>query len=205
MNIYIDFDDCLCETARYFVNLVKNMYGKTVPYEDIRFFELQKSFDLTEPQYEEMMIEAHKPEALLSFKETVGAVDTVNGWLDKGYNVSIITGRPSIAYEASREWLDVHGLNRVKLYCLNKYGRDSFIKGSEFNLELEDYYKMSFDYAIEDSPAAFKFFEHMKDIKVMVIDRPWNKRCELPNNNYKRCYDWNTIREIVEKPDSKPF
>ncbi|MBO4462502.1 MAG: 2-dehydropantoate 2-reductase [Lachnospiraceae bacterium] len=205
MNIYIDFDDCLCETAKYFVNLVKNMYGKTVPYEDIRFFELQKSFDLTESQYEEMMIEAHKPEALLSFKETVGAVDTVNGWLDKGYNVSIITGRPSIAYEASREWLDVHGLNRVKLYCLNKYGRDSFIKGSEFNLELEDYYKMSFDYAIEDSPAAFKFFEHMKDIKVMVIDRPWNKGCELPNNNYKRCYDWNTIREIVKKPDSKPF
>ena len=143
MNIYIDFDDCLCETARYFVNLVKNMYGKTVPYENIRFFELQKSFDLTEAQYEEMMIEAHKPEALLSFKETVGAVDTVNGWLDKGYNVSIITGRPSIAYEASREWLDVHGLNRVKLYCLNKYGRDSFIRNSEFTLELEDYYKMS--------------------------------------------------------------
>lgn len=198
MNIYIDFDDCLCETARYFVNLVKNMYGKTVPYEDIRFFELQKSFDLTEAQYEDMMIEAHKPEALLSFKETVGAVDTVNGWLDKGYNVSIITGRPSIAYEASREWLDVHGLKRVKLYCLNKYGRDSFIKGSEFNLELEDYYKMSFDYAIEDSPAAFKFFEHMKDIKVMVIDRPWNKGCEFPNNNYKRCYDWNTIREIID-------
>ncbi len=193
MNIYIDFDDCLFETARYFVKLVKDMYGKSVPYEDIRFFELQKSFDLTESQYEEMMIAAHKPEALLSFEETVGAVDTVNGWLDKGHNVSVITGRPSIAYDASREWLDVHGLKRVKLYCLNKYGRDSFIKNSEFNLELEDYYKMSFDYAIEDSPAAFKFFGHMKDIKVMVIDRPWNKGCEFPNGNYKRCYDWNTI------------
>lgn len=220
MNIYIDFDDCLCETARYFVKLVKDMYDKSVPYEDIRFFELQKSFDLTESQYEEMMIAAHKPEALLSFKETVGAVDTVNGWLDKGHNVSVITGRPSIAYDASREWLDVHGLKRVKLYCLNKYGRDSFIKNSlsrqsrecppalrhkknpqdsHLNLELEDYYKMSFDYAIEDSPAAFKFFGHMKDIKVMVIDRPWNKGCEFPNGNYKRCYDWNTIREIIDE------
>lgn len=199
MNIYIDFDDCLCETARYFVKLVKNMFGKDIPYEDIRFFELQKTFELTDSQYEAMMIEAHKPEALLSFEETVGAVDTVNGWLDKGYNVSIITGRPSIAYEASREWLDEHGLKRVKLYCLNKYGRDSFIKNSEFTLELEDYYKMSFDYAIEDSPAAFKFFEHMKDIKVMVIDRPWNKECEFPNNNYKRCYNWETISNTIVK------
>jgi 5'(3')-deoxyribonucleotidase len=194
MNIYIDFDDCLCETARYFVKLVKNMYGKNIPYEDIKFFELQKSFDLTESQYEEMMIEAHKPEALLSFDETTGAVSTVNSWLDKGYNVSIITGRPSVAYEASREWLDVHGLKRVKLYCLNKYGRDSFIKNSEFNLELDDYYKMKFDYAIEDSPMAFKHFEHMKDIKVMVYNRPWNETTEFPSEKYTRCYDWETIR-----------
>ena len=67
------------------------------------------------------------PLSLLSFAETPGASGTINGWLNSGHVVSIITGRPYSAYEPSREWLDLHGLERAKLYCLNKYGRDSFI------------------------------------------------------------------------------
>ncbi len=197
MKIYVDFDDCLCETAKHFSILVKDLFDIDVPYEDIKYFDLQKSFSLTEEQYEKMMIEGHTPEVLLSYEETPGAVDTVNGWLDEGHDVSIITGRPSSAYEASRKWLDQHGLERVKLYCLNKYGRDSFIKNSDFNLELEDYYKMHFDYAVEDSPKAFKFFEHLPELKVMVVDRPWNRECEIPGDGYTRCFDWETIRNSV--------
>ena len=40
MNIYIDYDDCLCETARNFSMLVKQMYDKNIPYEKIDFFDL---------------------------------------------------------------------------------------------------------------------------------------------------------------------
>ena len=89
-------------------------------------------------------------------------------------------------------------MERVKLYCLNKYGRDSFIKNSDFNLELEDYYKMHFDYAIEDSPLAFKFFDHLPDLKVMVFDRPWNHEAELPGANFTRCTDWQMIKGLVD-------
>ena len=198
MNIYIDFDDCLCETARHFCILVKELFNKDVPYEDIQFFNLQKSFDLTEKEYEYMMLEAHKPEYLLAYEETPGASETINRWIDEGHDVSIITGRPSLAYDASRKWLDEHGLERVKLYCLNKYGRDNFIKNSEFNLELEDYYKMHFDVAVEDSPLAFKFFDHLPDLKVMVFDRPWNHEHQLPGDNFVRCPDWKTISSRVK-------
>ena len=44
--------------------------------------------------FEKMMIQAHKAESLLSYKETPGAVQTINGWIDKGHDVKIITGRP---------------------------------------------------------------------------------------------------------------
>ena len=172
MNIYVDFDDCLCETARYFSGLVAEMFGLDIPYEKIRYFNLQKSFSLSDEDYDKMMIHAHQPEVLLSYDETPGAIETINFWIDKGYTVKIITGRPSSAFDASREWLNNHGLNRMPMYCLNKYGRDNFIKGSNFNLELEDYYKMHFDFAVEDSPHAFKFFEHLPDLQVMVYNRP---------------------------------
>ena len=55
------------------------------------FFNLQQSFSLTDAQYEEFMIEGHRPENLLSYEETPGAVDTVNGWLDIGHDVSMRT------------------------------------------------------------------------------------------------------------------
>ena len=173
------------------------MFGLDIPYEQIHYFNLQKSFSLTDKQYDQMMIKGHRPEVLLSYEETPGAIQTINRWIDKGHNVKIITGRPFSAFDASREWLNRHGLERVDLYCLNKYGRDNFIKGSSFNLELEDYYKMHFDFAVEDSPAAFKFFDHLPDLKVMVFDRPWNQECDFPNQNYKRCSDWNMINKFL--------
>lgn len=197
MKIYVDFDDCLCETGRYFSGLVAEMFDLRIPYEQIKFFNLQQSFALTDDQYERMMIRAHRPEALLSFAETPGASAVINGWLDRGFDVSIITGRPFSAYEPSREWLDRHGLERVRLYCLNKYGRDTFIKNSDFSLEIEDYYRMPFDYAVEDSPAAFRFFDHLPKLKVMVFDRPWNRECALPEERFTRCFDWETIKKLV--------
>ena len=51
MNIYVDFDDCLCETAEYFSASVRKMFGVDVPYEKIKYFDLQKSFKLTDEQY----------------------------------------------------------------------------------------------------------------------------------------------------------
>ena len=197
MKIYVDYDDCLCETARSFSELAVEMFGKHVPYENIRYFELDRSFNLNEEQFEAFMIRGHEPEVLLSYEETPGASDTIREWLACGHEVSIITGRPFSAYEPSRAWLDAHGLADVKLYCLNKYGRDSFIKNRDFSLEPEDYYKMSFDYAVEDSPKAFKFFDHLPELKVMVFDRPWNRECEFPNSNYKRCFDWESIKKSI--------
>lgn len=197
MNIYVDFDDCLCETARYFSKLVNELFGLEIPYGKIKHFNLQKSFSLSDEQYKQLMIQGHKPEVLLSYSETPGAIKTINSWIDKGYDVKIITGRPFSAYKASREWLNKHGLERVNLYSLNKYGRDNFIKGSTFSLELDDYYKMHFDYAVEDSPTAFKFFNHLSELKVMVFDRPWNHECELPGQNYKRCFNWKMINGII--------
>ena len=197
MRIYVDYDDCLCETARAFTVIAERLFGKKVPYEKVRFFNLQDSFGLTDEEYKEIMIEGHRPEILLSFEETPGASRVLNEWIDQGHEVSIITGRPFSSFETSREWLDRHGMQRVNMFFLNKYGRDSIISNNDFNLELEDYYRMKFDYAVEDSPLAFKFFDHLPDLKVMVFDRPWNKDCEFPGPDYKRCIDWKMIREIV--------
>ncbi len=197
MKFYVDFDDCLCETGRYFSRLASDLFGKNVPYEEMRYFNLQKAFDLTDEQFDRLLIEGHRPEVLLSFEETPGASAVINEWIGKGHEVSIITGRPYSSYEASRAWLDRHGLQDVAVYFLDKYGRESAVRTDEFSLSLDNFFRMKFDYAVEDSTLAFRFFDHLPDLKVMVFDRPWNKDCGFPNANYHRCCGWENIRENI--------
>ena len=198
MDFYVDFDDCLCESARSFSEMAYTMFGKDVPYEEMRYFNLQKAFSLTDEQYEQLLVRGHEPEILLSFVETPGASAVINEWISQGHNVSIITGRPYSSYEPSRLWLDRHGLQNVSLYILDKYGRGNIDKSSDACLDLDDYCRMRFDYAVEDSPSAFRFFDHLPDLKVMVFDRPWNRMAEFPNGNYRRCVDWESIRKNIE-------
>ena len=94
MNIYVDFDDCLCETGRAFADLAAGMFGKDIPYEEMEHFNLQKSFSLTDDEYDRLLVRGHEPEVLLSFEETPGASRVIREWMAGGHNVSIITGRP---------------------------------------------------------------------------------------------------------------
>lgn len=52
MKIYIDFDDVICETAQYFTKIAKELFHIEVPYQEVQFFNLQKSFDLSDEQYD---------------------------------------------------------------------------------------------------------------------------------------------------------
>ena len=197
MKIYVDFDDCLCETGRAFAGLASELFGKDVPYEKMGHFNLQKAFGLTDEEYDRILERGHEPEVLLSFSETPGASDVINEWIRGGHEVSVITGRPFSTWEVSRLWLDRHGLREAGLYCLDKYGRENFLKDSGFSLEPEDFFRMHFDYAVEDSPLAFRFFDHLPELKVLVFDRPWNRDAVFPNRNYRRCRDWEAIRALT--------
>lgn len=197
MKIYIDFDDVICETAEYFTKLAKELFDIDVPYKEVQFFNLQKSFDLSDEQYDELMKAGHFPENLLAYKETPGASKIINKWIDEGHEVSIVTGRPFDSYEPSRKWLDNHGLNRVPLFCVDKYGRENFNQGCSYSMTLADLYKHEFDFAIEDSPAAFEHVLHFENCRVAVFDRPWNKTAEFPNERFVRCENWKNIDDLL--------
>ena len=203
MKIYIDFDDVICETAEYFTKIAKELFGIDVPYRQVQFFNLQKSFDLSDAQYDELMEAGHTPENLLNYEETAGASRTINKWVGEGHEVFIITGRPFNSYEPSRKWLDGHQLERVPLFCVDKYGRETFGQDFIYNMTLEQLYSMTFDFAIEDSPAAFEHVLHFEKCKVAVFDRPWNRQVEFPNDNFVRCEGWQEIDRVFQEYSRK--
>lgn len=199
MKIYIDFDDVICETARHFTILADELFGIKLPYSEVQFFNLQKTFDLTDEQYDELMIAGHLPKNLLAYEETPDASTIINKWLDEGHEVFIITGRPFESYEPSRKWLDEHNLSRLPLYCVDKYGRESFNQELSYSMTLKELYSMTFDFAVEDSPAAFEHVMHFENCKIAVFDRPWNRAAAFPNDNFVRCSGWKEIDRVFEE------
>lgn len=193
MRIYIDFDDVICETAKAFTVIAKDLFDINVPYSQVQFFNLKKTFDINDDQYEELMRVGHLPEQLLNYEETPGASETINKWVDEGHDVKIITGRPFNSYEPSRQWLDEHNLKRVPMFCVDKYGREKFNQDCAYNMTLAQLYDMTFDFAVEDSPAAFEHVMHFENCRVAVFDRPWNKNAEFPADNFVRCNGWEEI------------
>lgn len=197
MNIYIDFDDVICETALYFTKIAKDLFNIDLPYSEVQFFNLKKSFNIDDDQYRELMVAGHLPENLLAYEETPGASQVINKWVDEGHDVKIITGRPFDAYEPSRKWLDDHGLERVPLFCVDKYGRENFNQDVSYSMTLAQLYAMTFDFAVEDSPAAFEHVMHFDNCTVSVFNRPWNKAAELPAANFVRCDNWQDIDRLL--------
>ena len=199
MKVYIDFDDVICETAKPFCCIAKELFDIDVPYQEVQFFNLKKTFDLDDAQYEELMKAGHLPGNLLAYEETPGASEIINKWVDEGHEVSVITGRPFDSYETSRRWLDEHHLDRVPLYCVDKYGREQFTTDFSFSMTLEQLYEMTFDFAIEDSPAAFEHVLHFDNCRVAIFNRPWNIKAELPNENFVRCEGWEDIDRVFRE------
>ncbi len=60
---------------------LQKMFGIDVPYRQVQFFNLQKSFDLNDEQYEALMKAGHLPENLLNYEETPGASEAINKWV----------------------------------------------------------------------------------------------------------------------------
>lgn len=197
MKIYIDFDDVICETAKEITRVAKRLFGIDLPYREIQFFNLKKAFDLNDDQYELLMQECHTTECLLGYEETPDASRVINQWIDAGHEVFVVTGRPFAAYGPSRLWLDRHGLERAQLYTVDKYGREKVFQPYSYNMTLAQLYSMHFDFAVEDSPAAFEHVLHFEGCRVAVFDRPWNRQEPQPNDRFRRCADWPAIDRML--------
>ena len=66
IRVYIDFDDVICETAKHFCCIAKELFDIDLPYQEVLFLNLKKSCALADDQYEELMNAGHLPQTLLA-------------------------------------------------------------------------------------------------------------------------------------------
>ena len=202
MRIYCDMDDILCETAATLCRLVERTFGVHVAYEDVREFDLQKSFNLTGDQMRRFMALVHEPENLLAYHETPGAVAGLKALAAAGHDVEIVTGRPASSFRATEAWLAAAGLGDFPVTYVNKYGRLFSQDGDAPEMvPLADLLKRHYDVVIDDSPMVLPAFAAWTSTRILVFDRPWNAQFELVPN-MTRVFGWS---DILDKLDIRQY
>jgi len=195
--IYVDFDDVLSDTTSAFLKILKLEFGKSVDFEDIFSFDLKASFKLTESEYEHFFQRVHQSEVIMAFVPIEGAIGVLEEWINLGYQISIVTGRLTSAYEASLEWLSKHHVPFHSFMMVDKYSRKNIDR--KIAVSMEELSDMKFSFAVEDSAKMALHLSHKMGIPVALIDRPWNREINL-NRKISRFKSWYDIQKDFQTP-----
>lgn len=195
--IYIDIDDVLAETALTFTDILKREFGKIVHFDDMTSYDLRDSFTLTQSEFDHFLEIAHRPEELLNIKPIAHTTDVLSKWVTAGYEILIMTGRPTFTYETSIEWLNQHKIPYHTFTMVNKYNWINMDR--DLAITLEQLSKMEFCLAVEDNPTMANYLSHKMKTPVALFGRPWNQSIEL-NPNLTSYNSWQEIGEKIQNP-----
>ncbi len=191
--IYIDIDDVLADTSRSLIDIAESDFDKKVPFEKLTSFDLQVSFNLSRGEYKRLMEVAHRPDQILGLEPVHEAIEALQQWVVSGYEISIVTGRPTATHATTLEWLAMHKIPFDHFFMVDKYSRPGM--DTDIALSMQALSEMKFCFAIEDSYDMAVHIADKMDTPVFLFDRPWNRSPNL-NNRIKRFRSWKELQHI---------
>ncbi|MFT5694361.1 MAG: putative HAD superfamily protein [Myxococcota bacterium] len=198
--IYIDIDDVLSETITLLNDLLHQHHERRVPYEELTHFDLGVSFRLNATELDRFLELVHEPTAIEGIDVVEGAVASLGGWLDAGYEINLLTGRPPSTDAATRRWLAKHAMPHSSLGFVDKYGRTHTDTSGPAALSLGDLAEMDFCLAVEDSLEVASYLAGTVGVDVALVDHPWNRNTDhLPRATRARLHRCHSWAEIIER------
>ncbi len=202
--IYVDIDDVLAQTARAFARVFEQEYGRRIDLEEIESFDLGVSLGLSPASLDDFMKSVHRPEVLAEIEPMEGAVEVLAAWVDRGYEVAVVTGRPPGTEAVSREWLSKQEVPHHSLTFLDKYSWSEDLFSGSQAISIEELSRRSFSLVVEDSAEVACRLAGALEAPVALLDRPWNRSSPRPEDELKgrifRCRDWQDIGERFAQP-----
>jgi uncharacterized HAD superfamily protein len=194
-SIYVDLDDVVAETLTTFARLANDLYGKHIRFEDIFSFDLGRSFGLDEHELRRFMEIAHRREVLLEkVSPNQEALAVLREWVDCGADITIVTGRPVSTYEDTLDWLQRFEVPFHGLCFVRKYGRNDLGETRRRPLHLRRLAKAPFLFSVEDNLKTASYIALRTNVPVMLLDKPWNRTSDAPDNLIVRCAGWSEVR-----------
>ena len=139
------------------------------------------------------------PEQLTALRK-VATVESIASFISLGYEISIVTGRPFSSKALTQQWLAKYNIFYHHLLFVDKYSRTFSDVAASDAISLEDFSRMDFCFAVEDSGYMAGFLSQNMQIPVALLDRPWNRTSscldDAPAGLVKRCIGWNEAMKI---------
>lgn len=197
--IYIDLDDTVCYTATKLTLFAAKMFERPYTEEDMTDYDLRVSFKLSEEEYRTYMRAFHETE-LLGIKIFPHAATVIKKWQQRGWEPTIVTGRPTYTNEATRQWLDNHELFDIPIIHVDKYGTLFSTYEDKLITPFPKLKEMDVKFALDDAPNAFELISQLELCPAAIITRPWNKRYRPSNPSIPitRVNNWLEIDRLVE-------
>jgi len=169
-----------------------------VDFEDVKAFDLTRSFDMSFDELEVFMERAHQPDILAAMAPMAGALETLAAWSGDGYGIAVMTGRPPSTRASTEAWLERHGVAYASLDFVDKYGRRGIDPSFDAALTLDELAERRYCLAVEDSAATAAFLAGHEVAPVALIDRPWNR--DLDETGVRRMSGWRELAEVCAVP-----
>ena len=192
--IYVDLDDVLCQTARHFLVIVEREFGKRVSYEQLTNFDIGTSCGLRMEEREHLYRVVHEPDELIKIAPIEAAIVALRQWVEAGFEIAIVTGRPPDSYEASLAWLSQNRVPHHSFSMVNKYGR--FTTENTVAINLVELATRNYCWAVEDSLPMAQYLAGQMNLRVALIDCPWNRSTQR-YANVNRYADWPTLGQSM--------
>ena len=202
--IYVDLDDVLGQTALRFAEVFEQEYGRKIELEEIESFDLGLSLGLSPEELNDFMKSVHRPEVLAGIAPMGGAIEALSDWVEHGYEVAVVTGRPPETEAVSRRWLADREVPHHSLIFLDKYSwSDELFSGSRA-LSMAELSRRSFRLVVEDSAEVARRLAGVMETPVALLDRPWNRSSPKPEEEFEgrifRCRDWQDLHARFSLP-----
>jgi len=195
MLIGVDLDDVLAESFSAMDKFHNKKYGTDLRKEDHFTFDLTKVWKATKEECQKRMTEFNDSAYNENIEPIIAAQNGIKE-LAKKHKIIVITSRMESFKDKTEKWLkkhypdqnfDVHHANHY--YGLNKHTKSHFCKKLGVSVLIDD----CLEYAIECAE---------ENIKVLLLDNPWNQTDELPEN-VTRVKDWEDILEKINQMDKQ--
>jgi uncharacterized HAD superfamily protein len=190
MKIAVDLDEILAEFVEGFLKYHNAVYNTVFKKEDFFCYSMWIPMKLEQKILIERVEEFFNSENYNYLKPVPGSIESVEK-LSKDYRLFIVTSRPHQQFNLTKDWIDRYFPEMFTSihFSHNHYMGGKGITKSEmcrrfdFGLIVED----SIEYAMECAE---------NNVKVVLLDKPWNQEKSLPNN-IVRAYTWKEAEEYI--------
>ena len=184
MIISLDLDGVLARFVSEFAQWINSKSKLDINSKTLRSFE--EALKTDRKGADEKIFEFYQKKGVKTIKPVNGSIEAVKELIKQGNRLIVLTSRSKLVEEETREWLGKY-FPDIKEFILTDYENN----GRKHNYCV----KMKVDYHIDDYLKHAKSIAD-KNIKVILLNQPWNLHEDANHPNIERAKDWN---EIVEK------